>query len=313
MAEKILNSSNELNDHRNSLRLMDAGSSRGLLLVIAILMMTQFSFAQSVTGVMMVVKGNVQVTPKAGQTQAAKVGKKVTSGDTITAGADSRAKIVMADKNVISVSPDSKIVIEKYENDGKDKKNVELKVLYGKIRASVEQKYDGEKSTFNVKTPSAVAGVRGTDFLTGYNPLTKATQVITFSGAVAVGRVGPGGTILSPVFVQPGQSFQMEAEKIAEPPKEIPKEDLKKINQESSPDQSPPATGQRTPGSALSGEPTQTLITEGDLKGEKELGDRRLPKRISFVDTRLPQLPPQPPTAPPIRPRSKVIITLEPQ
>ena len=73
--------------------------------------------AQDVSGVMMVVKGDIKVTGKDGKTDAAKVGRKVSAGDTITAGPDSRAKIVMADKNVINVSPDSKIVIEKYEND----------------------------------------------------------------------------------------------------------------------------------------------------------------------------------------------------
>ena len=50
--------------------------------------------------------------------------------------------------------------IEKYTNDAKtDSRQVELKVEYGKVRATVEQKYDGEKNSFNVKTPTAVAGV----------------------------------------------------------------------------------------------------------------------------------------------------------
>ena len=75
-----------------------------------------------VSGLIMVVKGDIKVTSKDGKTEAAKVGKKVSQGDTIVAGPDARAKIVMSDKNVINVSPDTKIVIEKYENDGKDKK-----------------------------------------------------------------------------------------------------------------------------------------------------------------------------------------------
>ncbi len=190
------------------------------------------SWAQEVNGVMMVVKGDIKVTSgKDQKTEAAKVGKKVFSGDTITAGPDSRAKIVMSDKNVLNISPDSKLVIEKYTNNG-DSKNVELKVEYGKIRASVEQKYDGEKSKFNVKTPSAVAGVRGTDFLTGFNPATKQSQVITFSGTVAVGQPGPGGSIVNPVFVQPGQMTTASEGKGPEAPKSVPKEELNKMNQE---------------------------------------------------------------------------------
>lgn len=200
---------------------------------IGLVMITLLSLtvhAQSVTGVMMVVKGDIKVTSKDGKTEAAKVGKKVTEGDTITSGPDSRAKIVMSDKNVINVSPDSKIVIEKYENDGKASKNVELNVLYGKVRASVEQKYDGDKSKFNVKTPSAVAGVRGTDFLAGYNPGTRTATVTTFSGSVALGQAGPGGSITNPVFVNAGQMSQVTLGKMPEAPKAVPKDELNKMN-----------------------------------------------------------------------------------
>ncbi len=231
------------------------------LLGFAFVMMFSFAAsAQQVSGVMMVVKGDIKVTAKDGKTEAAKVGKKVTEGDTIMAGADSRAKVVMSDKNVINVSPDSKIVIEKYENDGKDKKNVELNVVYGKVRASVEQKYDGEKNKFNVKTPSAVAGVRGTDFLAGYNPSTKSTQVITFSGSVAVGTPGPGGKILNPVFVRPGQMTQVGAGQAPEAPKSVPAEDLNKMNSETKAD---------APSSAKQDSPETT----GEAKKEEKKED----------------------------------------
>jgi len=190
----------------------------------------------AVHGIMMVVKGDVKVTSSATKVaEIAKVGKKVFPGDTISTGPDSRAKVVMSDKNVLNISPDSQIVIEKYTNNGQDK-NVELKVEYGKIRASVEQKYDGEKSKFNVKTPSAVAGVRGTDFLTSYDRGSKKSEIITFTGTVAVGKPGPGGAILNPVFVQPGQMTTAAEGKGPEQPKTLPKEDVKKANQESNAD-----------------------------------------------------------------------------
>jgi hypothetical protein len=187
-------------------------------------------------GIFMVVKGDVTVTGKDNKAEPAKVGKKVVQGDIISAGKEGRAKIVMADKNVLNISPETQIKIEKYENDGKDKKNVELNVLYGKVRASVEQKYDGEKSKFNIKTPSAVAGVRGTDFLTGYNPATKAMSVITFAGSVAVGAAGPGGAIVNPVFVNPGQMTEAKAGGAPSKPQAMPKEEMQKLNNETKAD-----------------------------------------------------------------------------
>lgn len=278
------------------------------------------SFAE-MNGVMMVVKGDIKVTNKAGKTEVAKVGKKVTQGDTILAGPDSRAKIVMADKNVINVSPDSKIVIEKYENDGKDKKNVELNVLYGKVRASVEQKYDGDKSKFNVKTPSAVAGVRGTDFMMGYSQATRSAQVITFSGAVAVGLPGPGGTIKNPVFVMPGQMTQVGAGKMPEPPKAMPKEELNQMNNE---------TAAGGPGEANAGGPGEksgdgegkrepsgggdSMVSQDDLKGapDGQVPDSPNKGPLNFSPCTVCSPPPtQPP--PQITPKSNTTIIIAPQ
>lgn len=193
------------------------------------------AFANEANGIMMVVKGDIKVTSlKDGKTEAAKVGKKVYSGDSITAGPDSRAKVVMSDKNILNISPDSKVVIEKYTNDPKsDSRSVELKVEYGKVRAQVEQKYDGEKNKFNIKTPTAVAGVRGTDFITGFNRQTRQSSIVTFSGMVAVGTPGPKGEILNAVFVRPGQTTNVGEGKTPEPPKALPKDDLNNMNQES--------------------------------------------------------------------------------
>lgn len=160
-----------------------------------------------VHGVLTVVKGKVMVkSGKTGSDKRAKAGMKVYPKDTITTAADSRAKIVMIDKNEINVSPESHVVIENYEFDPeKGKKNVLIDVLYGKVRSKVEQKYDGEGNKFQVKTPSAVAGVRGTDFFTSFNKTTKSSKVVTFRGEVAFGLPGPNGTILNPVSVRVGQ------------------------------------------------------------------------------------------------------------
>src|SRR6186997_722482 len=103
---------------------------RLLLLVSVLLICAPKAFAE---GVFMVVKGDIKVE-KAGKATPAKVGMKVVQGDTVLAGKDSRAKIVMKDKNVLNVSPDSKILIEKYvSNEAKNDKIVVLNVLYGKV------------------------------------------------------------------------------------------------------------------------------------------------------------------------------------
>jgi hypothetical protein len=206
-----------------------------LLSLFVIFVFSISAFAENPHGIFMVVKGEVKITGKDGKTDPAKVGKKVVPGDKIESGKEGRAKIVMSDKNVINISPDTKLIIEKYQNDGTNK-NVELNILEGKVRASVEQKYDGEKNKFNIKTPSAVAGVRGTDFLTGYSPATKTAQIITFSGTVAVGAPGPNGKIENPVFVQPGQMTSAGSDGKPAAPAAVPKEQLKQEQQETNAD-----------------------------------------------------------------------------
>lgn len=185
-------------------------------------------------GVFMVTKGSVKIQSAKTGTSDAKVGVKVYEGDTIITAADSRAKIVMSDRNVINVNPESKLQIAKYENDAASgKKNVELNLLEGKVRNNVEQTYDGEKSKFLIKTPTAVAGVRGTQFLAGYNPSTQMTSIVTFKGSVTLASVNPKGQIIgAAVLVNKGESTTASPNAAPAAPKAMTKEDLKKMDAE---------------------------------------------------------------------------------
>lgn len=207
-------------------------------------------------GVLMVVKGDIKVTQAASNsTVAARVGMKVAAGDSLRSGKDSRAKVVMKDKNVLNLSPDSSITITKYENNADGTKNVEINVKFGKVRASVEQKYDGNKSKFMIKTPTAVAGVRGTDFLTGYDLRNNRSEVITFSGAVAVGSLGPGGQMMNPVFVSAGQTTSVGAGANPAPPAAVATNELQRMEKDSS--ATPTSSSEeRTPAANPSQEPS---------------------------------------------------------
>lgn len=193
------------------------------------------TYAAQVHGILTVVKGKVMIkSGKTGKEERAKAGMKVYPKDSISTQDDSRAKIVMVDKNEINVSPGSQVVIATYEFDpSKDNKKVLLDVLYGKVRAKVEQKYDSGDNKFQVKTPSAVAGVRGTDFFTSYNKVTNSSKVVTFKGEVAFGLPGPGGTILNPVAVKVGQFTVNTGNKPPAPAAAMPQSELAKFDVES--------------------------------------------------------------------------------
>ena len=226
-----------------------------LLLCFSLGLFIASANAQNVHGVLRVVKGDVQVKNSKGETAKARIGGKVFPKDVIITGKDARAKIVMVDNNEINVSPESQIEIQHYEYDpAGGKKDVLLNVIYGKVRSKVEQKYDGKTSKFQIKTPGAVAGVRGTDFMMGFNRADSSSRVVTFEGKVDFGMPGPGGSIMNPVSVAPGMTAAVNAAGSAPSvPAPMPREELARMDVDTKADapkgQSPnaPVNDQRTP------------------------------------------------------------------
>lgn len=206
-------------------------------LILGTLILLAYSSLSVADGVFMVVKGDVKLQTAGKGILPAKVGMKVSTGDKIIAGTEARAKVVMQDKNVLNISPNTQIVIEKYVyNENTNEKNVTLNVLYGKVRSTVNQKYDGEKNKFEIKTPSAVAGVRGTDFLTQFNTSTHQAKFVTFEGAVAVGQLDSAGKMMNPVIVNPGQFSVASVGTPPTPPAVMPKTEFASLNQTSKTD-----------------------------------------------------------------------------
>lgn len=204
------------------------------LIIMSLIFFSQVTFAAE-QGVFMVVKGKVKVDTGKSITEV-KVGAKVQVGDVVITDKDSRAKIVMSDRNIINVSPETKFKIEKYSNT-KDDKNVKINLIEGKIRNNVEQSYDNKNSKFEVKTATAVAGVRGTQFITSYDKKTKATEVITLKGQVYFQKIGGAseGPQSDPVIVNKGEKSEVnETAAAPAPPAKVPEKDMKQIDTDTS-------------------------------------------------------------------------------
>jgi hypothetical protein len=175
----------------------------------------QLALAQQSIGVFLIVKNKVSIS-RGSESIKVNVGQKVQEGDVVITDVDSRAKIVMNDRNIINVSPSTRFKISKYVTDAN--RSVSLDLSNGKIRNNVIQKYDGEKNKFEVRTATAVAGVRGTRFITGYNPITKVTQVITLKGQVSVLQLMTNNRTNS-FNVNRGEKIDIQENTTAEPVK----------------------------------------------------------------------------------------------
>jgi hypothetical protein len=112
-----------------------------------------------------VAKGAVQIE-RAGQTVPATLGAVVQAGDVVVTGADGSVGITFLDNSLLSAGPNSVLAIDRFAFDStthqgsfeSSLKKGTLAVVSGKL---AKQSPDAMK----VKTPAAVLGVRGTEFL----------------------------------------------------------------------------------------------------------------------------------------------------
>jgi hypothetical protein len=110
-------------------------------------------------------KGAVHIE-RAGQKLPAAVGAKVRAADTVVTGADGSVGITFVDNTLLSAGPNSTLAIERYVFDSTTHAGAfdtrlsrgTLAVVSGKIA-----KQSPEAMT--VKTPAAILGVRGTEFV----------------------------------------------------------------------------------------------------------------------------------------------------
>jgi hypothetical protein len=169
------------------------------LISVFILCLSSITSAQSFVGTFVAVKGDVKVLKSSNGSaagpfvryegkkyiyEAAKIGNKVKPADVIQSGTDGKAKIAYPNGDNFVIGNGTSLVLPSIseKSDG-TKKNSSLELIYGKVRALISK--SGPRNNMTVKTPSAVAGVRGTDFFTRSNP-SDGTQITVLRGQVSM-------------------------------------------------------------------------------------------------------------------------------
>lgn len=110
-------------------------------------------------------KGDVQIE-RNGKSHAAPVGAVVEAQDTVKTGADGSVGITFHDNSLLSAGPNSELVIERFVFDSTTHqghfdtrlKKGTLAVVSGKIVKQTPE-------AMRIKTPAAIMGVRGTEFV----------------------------------------------------------------------------------------------------------------------------------------------------
>lgn len=116
------------------------------------------------------------------------VGLIVRQSDRIETESASKVMLVFNDGNSVVITESSVVELSQFSfNEEITKRNTLLHLMKGKVRSSVKQKYTGrDQSFFQVKTPVAVAGVRGTDFIVSFDMIGAdlVSDVKTLTGEV---------------------------------------------------------------------------------------------------------------------------------
>ena len=190
-------------------RILKFAPVAALLIVIAAVYSAELR-AIPVTASLSSVTGDVRVTLPDGTTTQGTVNMALPSGTRIATGAKSSAVIKWSASNTLKINPFTNFTIKDIDVDPRTKTvTSSLDLQTGKIKAKAE-KLHSPSSEFSISTPTAVAGVRGTEFDMENTP-ENTTSVTTRTGAVEVTSQGQsvmavGGTqvVVEPVRIPAG-------------------------------------------------------------------------------------------------------------
>jgi hypothetical protein len=116
-------------------------------------------------GLVKVAKGSVHIERGAGKLPVA-VGTAVQPADVIVTGDDGSAGITFTDNSMVSVGPRSVFAIDKYSFDTTTHVGeFEGNLRQGKLAAVSGKMVKQQPESMKIRTPSAIMGVRGTEFL----------------------------------------------------------------------------------------------------------------------------------------------------
>lgn len=142
-------------------------------------------------GKVKVIRGSVSIVKANGERRVIANAGEIGENERIEAGKDSGALVQFDGGNKLHVHEDTAVEVKEYSNpqSERDRKAL-LRLIRGKIRSQVKQKYNSKTSYYKVQSKGAVAGVRGTDFVMTYDEksgdkgIEVETRVETIGGRV---------------------------------------------------------------------------------------------------------------------------------
>jgi len=162
-------------------------------------------------------KGDVQVKKSGGaKFFSAFTNMSLNEGDLITTGKNSSVVLELAsnkaDQDSITIGENSQVHFTKLKEDTGTK--AKMSVWAGSLWVKVKSISNAD-DTFEVETPTAIMGVRGTHFVLVVDPLTGKTAIVVASGVMAANSTqaagdGAGTGPKNEVHIYPTQQLELE-------------------------------------------------------------------------------------------------------
>jgi len=191
------------------------------ILCAALFLGHSFLLAQEkAVGKVVAMEGRASITRQGKNIPAALLAE-IYPADTVVTARGSKLKILFIDDSILALGGRSKIIIEKFLYQGKEKKGeASFNLTLGKARALLGKAHLKD-SLYEIKTPTAIAGVRGTHFIV-WVVSARLTQILVLSGEVEVRDIaGIGKQVLKENFASrvtsgeaPGSAYTPEPEEV---------------------------------------------------------------------------------------------------
>lgn len=188
-----------------------SGSLRRLFAFLLILQLViPYPVSAAAIGEFASVVGDVRQTRAGADTQPA-TKTPIQMKDRIATGRDGAATMVFTDESTISLAPNSRLEIKEFLFKEKSRKGV-FSLGIGKMTADVK-KYIGGDNTFEVHSPTAIAGVRGTgfEFVVALVGTQLTTTVTCTAGALSLSALSATGAVVATSTIVAGQMAVISA------------------------------------------------------------------------------------------------------
>ena len=173
--------------------------------------------------------GEVSATGADGKKVEMKVGATLIEGAQIETGVNGFLTMSLPDASRISLPSNSRVKFNKLRMARFTKSpRTELMLMHGHVESRVSP-LDANKGSYEVRTTTSVAGVRGTQFRVGVDGDTTTNEVV--NGKVAVGNGKPG----SEVLLDAGKGNVVTAKGVGEPVDLLPAPSLAGLGKEGPP------------------------------------------------------------------------------